>query len=204
MISYDHKFIFIHIYKNAGSSIRAALLPQIRTPIQRAIGRLGRVFGRQLYNVDPIGSHATAKSYQDFLGAGKYATFFSFAFVRNPWDWQVSLYSFMKKEKKHFQHDLVEGMSFDEYIDWRCATEPYSQKGFVADSQGRIIVNYVGRFESINADFERISRSIGISAALPYINASRHEPYREFYTPRTKKKIAQTFAEDIELFGYDF
>ena len=203
MISYDHRFIFIHIYKNAGSSIRAALLPHIRTPIQRTISRLGQLFGRQLYNFDPIGIHATAESYREFVGSEEFPKFFSFAIVRNPWDWQVSLYSFMKKDKEHFQHDFAR-MGFDEYIDWRCEADLHTQKSFIVDRTGRLIVNFVGKYETINRDFDRICKSIGVSAVLPHINASRHESYREFYTTKTKTKIAQAFSEDIELFGYEF
>jgi Sulfotransferase family len=204
VISYKHKFIFIHIYKNAGSSIRSALLPHIRTPIQRGIGRLGQIFGHQSYDIDPIGSHATAKSYVEFLGVEEYRTYLTFAIVRNPWDWQVSLYSFMKNNKEHPQHTMVAGMSFEQYVEWRCAAEPYSQKRFLADSEGRLIVKFVGKYENINADFAKICKMIGISSVLPHINMSNHAPYRDYYKETTKRKIAQAFAGDIDCFAYHF
>ena len=42
--------------------------------------------------------------------------YFKFGFVENPWDWQVSLYTFMLKDAKHHQHEFVKSLKdFDEY-----------------------------------------------------------------------------------------
>lgn len=69
-----------------------------------------------------------------------------------------------------------------------------------------IIVDEVGRFETLDGDFQRICRSHGIEAELPHLNASQRDPssYRNYYSPPTRQIVAEWFAEDIAAFEYRF
>jgi len=124
--------------------------------------------------------------------------------VRNPWDWQVSLYKYMLKTQDHFQHDLIKGMdSFDAYIKWRCEHEVRFQRDFIFDGDD-CIVDFVGRFEDLESDFGEICKRIGIMASLPRLNVSNSKPYRQFYSDESRRLVEETFAPDIEAFGYEF
>jgi hypothetical protein len=204
MISYEKNFIFVHIYKCAGTSVRVALHPYLRTSKQRMVRWLNKPIGRNIYDVDVLGSHPTANQLKEHLGPREFEKYYTFTFVRNPWDWQVSLYHFMQQTAVHYQHSLISKMSFEEYIDWRCSVEPRSQKRFLVDQHGQNLIDFVGRFESINQDFSTICENLKIDAELPHVNASRRKNYQESYTTETRRKIAETFAEDIEFFGYSF
>ncbi len=125
--------------------------------------------------------------------------------MRNPWDWQVSLYNFALKDTNHHQHDLIQKLgSFDEYIKWRCENEVRFQKDFIYSSEGELLVDFVGRFESIGDDFKKICSRIGISASLPKLNVSNSKAYQQFYTDETRELVRRTFDSDIVLFEYDF
>jgi hypothetical protein len=204
LVSHRHRFVFIHVYKVAGTSMRAALEPFCEDRWRR---RAARVLGRtRLYrpNLPPV--HLTALQVRDRLGRKVFDDYFTFAFVRNPWDWQVSLYHYMLKMPDHRQHDLAKGFSgFDDYIRWRVEKEVRLQKAFVTDDEGRVIVDYIGRMEHLGDDFRHVCRAAGLPPIrLPHENRSRHRDYRTYYTDETREMVARAFAEDIDLFGYNF
>jgi sulfotransferase famil protein len=150
-------------------------------------------------------AHVKAQDVIDLIGEVKYNMYFSFAIVRNPWDWQVSLYSYMLKKTSHPQHTIVKSFkNFEDYVYWRCKEDVQFQKDFIYNMDGKLLVNYVGRFEHIDRDFKEICKRIGISAALPKINVSNTTAYQKFYNAETKRMIQKTFEPDISLFKYTF
>jgi len=150
--------------------------------------------------------HVTASELRNELPQEVYETFFKFAFVRNPWDWQVSLYHFMRQQSDHHQHDLIAEMNFEDYIVWRCNHDLHLQAEFVTDKEGNLIVDFVGRFESLQEDFDSICQQIGLpQLGLPHINRShRRQDYRSYYNDRTRRLVETYFQRDIEIFGYSF
>ncbi|MGR6431468.1 sulfotransferase family 2 domain-containing protein [Rhizobium sp. PAMB 3174] len=206
MISHSHRFIFIHVYKVAGTSVRAALEHYVDGlgPRRRSMNK----FARRLIGTDvikpfhqPLHGHATAREYKDFLGE-KYFDYFSFAFVRNPFDWQVSLYEYARQSKSHYQHELHKRMNFEEYIRWRCSEDRNLQRDFIFDNDGSKLVNFVGRFENMNNDFRFACQKIGISCDLPHKKRSARSNASQYYNSETHKLVADAFSADFEEFGY--
>jgi hypothetical protein len=217
LVSLEKKFIFIHVYKVAGTSIKKALEPYCYTPQKIWYNRLLLKATKSLYNkplmFDPKGigeyliqhgGHIKAQEAKNDLPS-LWANSFTFAFVRNPWDWQVSLYNFMKKDKSHFQHQLANSFQdFKEYLQWRVNNEVRFQTDFLLDRSGNLIVDFIGRLETINDDFSLICNNLGISASLPKVNVSNILPYQEFYDSEDRELVAKVFAKDINLLGYSF
>jgi hypothetical protein len=206
VLSRRRRFLFIHIYKNAGTSISAALLPFAAPEWQRLAGGVLKALRIPLaVGPRPFPQHSSASEIRARLGREAFDALYSFAIVRNPWDWQVSLYRYMLTEKIHHQHELAKSFTgFDEYIRWRCREEVRFQKDFVQSAEGEMLVDFVGRFENLEADFAAICARIGVPASLPRLNVSNTTPYREFYGDETRELVRRAFAPDIELFGYDF
>lgn len=207
LMSQKHNFIFVHIYKNAGSSITRALRPFALPRWQWKTHQLLKKAGipSPFFEPRPLRRHATASQMIEVLGADEFESYFSFAIVRNPWDWQVSFYKYVLKKKKHHQHELIEKLgSFDEYIKWRCENEVRYQKDFIYSESDELLVDYVGRFENLESDFDRICSRIGISVSLPKLNVSNTSPYQGYYTDETRELVREVFASDIERFGYEF
>jgi hypothetical protein len=204
LISHRHRFIFIHLWKTAGTSVRRALDPYVEGRWRRRVAGVTRRLGLPFPRTDPI--HLAAPEVRERVGPEVYDRYFAFGFVRNPWDWQVSLYHWTLAHPEHFQHDFVRQLGgFDPYIRWRVEKEVRLEQTFFADAEGRLLVDYVGRIETLQDDFAEICRSIGLPAVtLPHANASRPRDYRTFYTDETRELVAQTFADDIALFRYDF
>jgi hypothetical protein len=138
---------------------------------------------------------------------------FKFAFVRNPWDLQVSSYHHIKRERPH----LLEGdESFSDFLrrkldpdrpwQYHIDTSIIPQLHYLVDLEGHQIVDFVGRYESLQADFDQCCERIGIpQQTLPHRRrADDRARYREYYDESTRALVAARFAIDIEAFGYEF
>lgn len=213
LISSKYQYIFIHNPKAAGRSIREALS---KYSIHSRLGKL-IFFMSEFLNMDYPDiarslhikliwppRHSKARDLKILLREDIF-NYFKFAFVRNPWDWHVSMYCFMKMSKNHPRHHEVDALSgFEEFLEWRIDNGVQLQKNFVTDDRGNIIVDYVGRFENLLDDFNNVCARIGITANLPHENQSNHVDYRTYYNHRTKAMIKLHLGEDIEFFKYGF
>lgn len=206
LISQKHNFIFIHIYKTAGSSIQRALIPYCSNPVQLFSHRVLKRLGIDKLNPIPYSKHIKAPTLVEKMGIDEYKSYFSFAVVRNPWDWHVSLYKYMLKDSDHHQHEEVKNYNdFNEYIYTRCGGFYSPQKDFIYSVSGDKLVDYIARFEKLEEDFDKICSIIGIKGRkLPHVNISNSVHYREYYTNETRELIRKHYRKDIELFGYEF
>jgi len=70
---------------------------------------------------------------------------------------------------------------------------------------GRVLTDFLGRFENMNEDWKKICKEINIKLVdLPHINKSSHKNYTEYYDNNARKKVARLYSKDIKLFGYKF
>ena len=204
IVSPEHQFIFVHIFKTAGTSIKRAIRRYAMPEWQEQANTILKKLGIPQFGPDPLPDHMTASQAIDELGRDEFNRYFSFAFVRNPWDWEVSHYKYILKKRKHELHDQVTAMgSFESYLDWRCDGRFQLQQEFLVH-EGQQVVDFVGRFETLKKDFEFVCNTLGIESELPKLNATQSSDYCDFYTPRTIKMIEETYADDIELFQYEF
>ena len=212
LINKEKKFIFIHVQKTAGISIEQVL--QHRFPGTLTWhGRHGRV-------IDGLGE----------MRQEIWSEHFTFAFVRNPWDRMVSWYnmiehaqkkmSFWKRlKKKPFRSDLwnyaiANSTDFERFLenctdtifDLGCNKSfIFNQVDYLADKDGKIQVDFIGRFESQAADTDHVFRTIGLdSVSLPKLNQNKHTHYSSWYNDKTRRLVGERFARDIALFGYEF
>ena len=143
------------------------------------------------------------------------ANYFKFCFVRNPWDKMVSWYFYMRKVR---YKDCPKT-----FKDWVCGTTnnlPFSPNSstryghiesefhilpHITDRNGKVFLDFIGRFENIENDMSRICKEIGLkNATLPHHNKSKHKKYWEHYDDETREAVAKKFAKDIKYFDYEF
>jgi hypothetical protein len=202
--------IFVHIYKTGGSSITRALQSHV-DPIERGLHRMSRcrkglVARRTFHNLP---AHSMAREIRDHVPKHLFARCFKFAFVRNPWSLQLSLFRYVQRSLDHPQHaDFAALSSFESYVEW-LDTMPNGpqtvQCDFVMDENGNPLLDFIGRFEQLGADYALLANWFGWRSMLPHLNASNGDPdYRKFYTSRSRDIIGRLHRVDIETFGYDF
>lgn len=207
IISDTKNFVFIHTPKAAGTSVRESLHQYATVPVwQHRINNLPVGTNRLL------SKHASAKTIKKYLGEEQWNKFFTFTFVRNPWDRVVSTYFYAKKYKGDAKHKLASQKTFTEFVKWYgnvCTPrhpEPLQllpQMYYIGDN-GRILVDFVGRFESFQKDFRNICERIGIKTKLNHANKTDHASYRELYNRSTREIVGRLFKEDIRILGYTF
>ncbi|KQC29344.1 sulfotransferase family 2 domain-containing protein [Flagellimonas eckloniae] len=221
LISHKKKFVFVHIYKTAGTSVMNVFLPYGRF-IDRLVFDfwfskkiISQIIKLMKWNDDGqrqftgVHKHAPAIAIKNYMGPS-YDDYFSFVFVRNPYDLMVSLYFYISQAKLHVDHERVSKMTFTEFATWHISTNPKTQWDFVADpTTGNLMVDYVGKFETLNSDLEHIMSKLDLAdnRGLTHKNPSRKrksKDYRDYYDTSTKKMVSDYFKKDLEGFGYSF
>ena len=277
------KYLFMHIPKVAGCSIRSALPEQkwhngpfaegynleyqYRPPsawpnLNKYTGEFYKEAGQDL--VTTIKEKGYADSIDHFtleqmfevklFSSEEFNKYFSFCFVRNPWDRLLSIYTAQyhdayttmitvdtnnKTTREEFFDKI---MSVDNFSFWVTkilkqingttpewfykktnkvnvfnSTHNFSFNNHLAPQhlyafaeQLNKKVNFVGRYENIEDDFKVVAEELGLgnNTSLPHINSFRSERkgkhYAEFYTKEARDVVAEIYADDIKIFGYEF
>ena len=196
MISHDKKCVFIHIPKCAGSSINQDL-------DLKSVGFSG---------------HSPASYHSEFLDK-----YFSFTFVRNPYDRIVSAYKYFRKLKEGHRwykrnkiiSDVANKMDFKEFVNHipdfiklMKREEGSFESGIHFQPFYYFLdepVEYIGRFENIQHDYFNIRSRINLPLKnLPKTNSTNNSNYRELYIEETKNTVYNIYKEDIEKYNYEF
>ncbi len=186
------KAIFVHIPKTAGLSV------------------VESVFGTH-------GGHRSAAYYRKIFDK-EFEQYFKFTFVRNPWDRLYSAYRFLeagglnKHDKQAFEIHLAKCKSFEDFvINWLDEKMIFKiihffpQSYFIVDDKGKSLVDYIGRFENLQKDYQHIVQQLGLEVSLPHVNKSnRKDSYQFIYTKEMEEKVARIYQEDISRFSYTF
>lgn len=198
MISHQHKFIFIQIPKTGCTSAQKVLEKH------GGIVKQGPTKKKSIYF-----KHRTYSEIEKSNDFKKLKEYFSFTFVRNPWDWLVSNYFYCKGKhapykRKQYSH-MPENISLEDWLYWYAENIKGTQKEMIVDSSGSIGVDFVGKLENYQSDFNRICDRLKISRTkLPHVNQTKHKNYTKYYNNDTRKMVAEKYAKDIECFGYKF
>ncbi len=204
IVSTKRQFVFVHIFKTAGTSIKRAVRRYAMPSWHEGANFVFKRIGVPQFGPPSRGDHFKATDLIGEIGRERFDRMFSFAFVRNPWDWELSHYRYICKNDSHANHAEVSALKdFHEYIRWRCDGRSQMQASFLMH-EGRSVVDFVGRFENLASDFKYACERIGIPYRLPRLNATKREDYRIAYDEQTQEMVASTYATDIERFGYSF
>jgi len=214
LLSIKYNFLFVHIAKTAGTSVRSTLERyRRRDPYylpQFLCSRISHLTGHRIACKLP--RHAKVIAAYEMLPRDQFERLFKFAFVRNPWDLQVSSYHHLRRERPH----LVGDRDFEAFLRYKLDPQrPYQyhidtsidlQTDYLIDLHGNLLVDFIGRFERLEDDFREICRRIGIpSPELAHKRqATDRKDYRSYYTPETTALVAEHFRPDIDRLNYRF
>lgn len=188
----QHRCVFVHIPKSAGSSVKQALFPGTEGP-----------------------GHRMAMDYQ-LENPKKFNDYFVFTFVRNPYDRLVSAYTYLtgntgsQKDKQFHREVLSKYQDFRDFVlnglhtkevqkKWHLRPQHYYTVNFNGDN----IVDFIGKVENVDQDFAHVCQKLNKSAKLVHKNKSaRKRDCMAYYDEETRAKAAEFYHWDFVLFDY--
>lgn len=206
IISHRHQFIFFAVPKTATHAIRRALREHLGETDEEQV----QLFVQKTMPYPEIArvrhGHIRWNECKAAVLPDVWSSYFKFAFVRNPWERFVSYCAFMYRQQQLFQRDPKNTMravlNSPEHRQ-RVVFRPQSE--FLCDESDRVMLDFVGRHESLQADFDTICNRIGIPLAqLGRANESEHGPWRDYYDATLKAQVAELYRRDIEIFNFKF
>ncbi|MEM1011462.1 MAG: sulfotransferase family 2 domain-containing protein [Planctomycetota bacterium] len=209
ILSYEKQFLFIHVGKTAGTNVARALEPYAHRPEVTTPAKWLDKIGIHVNYLGPhrwrrFRIHATAATAKRHLPTHVWDGLFKFAFVRNPYARLLSQYHFMLREMRHHHHETVTRLgSFDAYVAWEHRRDKRTQSSALLDRDGRCLVDFVGRFETLSSDFAHVCERISVDATLP-AEERPPKPFADaFANPETRRLADELIGRDAEVFGYD-
>ena len=195
------ELMFVHVPKTGGQSITEILHPHTN----------------YMFDQHDTLFRAMIAQPEDFV------TRYRFGFVRNPFDREVSNYFWHTKQNDKY------GASFEDWVKWRYSEnyKPESlrlnqfrdmstywyqkgfgknpQVGFFVDPAGKWLHNFIGRYETLQEDWEVVAKKFNFETKLPHEGNSPHDgDYRKHYTDELVDIVTKAHEIDLKVFNYDF
>jgi len=188
----EHRCVFIHIPKAAGTSLTKTLFAAPSRHLQ----------------------------YTEYERANpkKFKKYFKFTFVRNPYDRLFSAYTFLKKgglnelDRCWAEQNLASFPDFESFVRGWVTPENIQtwvhfkpQHFWICDASLKLKVDFVGRFEQMDADVAIVQQRLKLPVVpLPKINVTdRSVKDPVAYTAEMRAIVENAYRQDIELFAYN-
>ncbi|WP_413717405.1 sulfotransferase family 2 domain-containing protein [Silicimonas sp. MF1-12-2] len=196
----DAGIVFIHVPKNAGTSISLA------------------VYGRFVGHV--------RSSDVDRWGNAQLKALPRFSVVRNPWDRCYSAYRFaiadrsgdagrgLEKISRPERYNRPEFATFSRFLhEWLVMRDLSAvdqvfrpQVVFLKNRNGQMNLEFTGRVEQMDAVAAYLTEKLGRPIVIGRKNATARpgHDYRAHYSPEDRDLVGRIYSEDVEAFNYDF
>ena len=187
----EKECLFIHIPKTAGISVSNSIFGDVKW------------------------GHRTVNYYKSYYGDEVFNSLYKFCFVRNPYDRLFSAYTFLKnggindqdlafsqkylEEYLTFEDFVLRGLEKKEIMQWVHFKPQYT---FVCDEGDKIVMDFVGKMETINEDFKYLCKQININnVELKKLNMSSVK--KNYFSEEVKSIIKTKYQKDFTHFYPD-
>jgi hypothetical protein len=185
MLLDDLGLIFVHIARTGGTSIETALA------------------GQDWWQVSPFTKHLSARQIRIRAGEEKWANYFKFSLVRNPWDRVVSMFAtgwwmsddrqpdaeaefeFFVKNLAPHPHEIYSSLMYSDIINEK--------------------LDVTIRYEALQQGFDMVCEAINRpTMLLGRVESRERLHYSTYYTDTTRRLVGELFKKDIEDYQYVF
>lgn len=225
-INHDLKAVFIHIHKTGGSYIASVLkryygfetyylkrpdhdtfcLSRQKNPHQKNYEN--RVHGVYMYY--KTSPHLNAKM---GMTPQKWATYYKFTFIRNPYDRMISGWNHMNKDRSKRNFPKI---PFDQYVTMKRVVSDMeyihtfmNQAQHIINEKRELVVNFIGHFERLEEDFDKVLTHLGVYYRIhnPYqrVNSHAHLHYSAYFQHQiTLDVVNGLIADDLKYFDGNY
>jgi len=195
-LSEKDKFIFVHVPKTGGTSMHIAFKDHYSVADRT--------------DPEPEEHHAPL---WEILNNNSFAEgieeYYTFGFVRNPWDRLVSGFHDFQQQRAQ-----LSGIEFKDFaINMAKGEGRYHE--LIRDVHFRPqhtfldcvekTIDFVGRYEDLINSFKYVMNELNLPPLTLYKHrTSSHPPYQQLYDQYTIDVVADLFKEDIKTFGYEY
>ena len=168
-VSDSRRVLFVHVPKSGGSTLDA-------------------LFDNQIEDARKVEGLARHSPLSRLLRAEpELEDYWSFGFVRNPWERMVSWWSMVAAVFERAESGVEQARR-------KIETHP---RAWLPEGEFR---------EHFDRDFNVVREKLGLQpiTQAPRRNVSSHGHYSDYYNDKTRRKVSEVFARDIEAFGYTF
>ena len=215
-INHDLKAIFIHVHKTGGTYLSYMLhkyygfknyylrrpdhdtFCQNKKKTTKYINYENRVHGVLKYY--KTSAHLNKKMN---MTPQKWSSYYKFCFIRNPYDKIVSAWNHVNRFKIPFNNylNLTHTCNDVEYMHMFLP-----QVRNIINEKGLIEINFIGRFENLEEDFQTVLKNIGIKNIIhdvkKQMNKREHLDFYEYYDQETLNKVNLLLLEDFKKLDY--
>ena len=182
--------LFFHIPKTAGISVSKSLFGDVKW------------------------GHRSVSFYKSYYGEDTFNTLYKFCFVRNPYKRLFSAYTFLKqgginnqdlefsksylKEYINFNEFVLKGLERKEIMNWVHFKPQYT---FICDENDKVVMDFIGKVENLNTDFNTVCKQLNIKSELQTLNKSKN--IKNEFSKEIKNIIKLKYQKDFNLFYPD-
>jgi len=223
MISHEHKVIFIHIPKCAGTSVEEyfghfadykgrrrqdhrsirhieaplPLLSALRTHENRVLlgKRLLRGFRR---TPNPRSRYRVTPE--------QYENYYKFTIIRDPWSRVYSWYRSVKRDPGHSLHD-PNNDDFNAFVEASAGTGMLAPIDYwIQQFDGRVRMDRIVSFNDLAEGMALVAQDLGIPAIeLPWrLKSKDNADVRTAYNARARRIIEERYRQEIETYGFSW
>ena len=206
ILSQRHKFIFIAIPKTGTHAIREFIRPYLGPYDWEQCN----LFTSKSIPIPQIAKlkhgHISANNLKKVLPGYTWNEYYSFAFVRNPYDRFLSYINFKFAKNEDYQKDanrfIIRFIQDTDALDGKVLLRPQCQ--FVY-SEGTQVVKFIGRYERILEGIALIMETLDLQFDLSkfrVVNSSVRNRNGQELPDQAREFIRAYYSKDFELFGY--
>lgn len=206
IVSHTQKYIFTAIPKTASQSIRLSL----RGSLDANDWEQCLLYDKKKFPVKALAAighgHIFLKQLKPYLLPQMWQNYFKFAVVRHPLGRLISYACFQNKHQSSMAEMPLQTLKTilnDKREMQHLLLKP--QYEFVCDDQGKVLVDYIGYFESLVDDFSEIKKHIGnaeLISPLIVLNQSHRLNRSIELDSELEDLLVMHYQKDFELFNY--
>ena len=204
IFSQSRGFIFFAVPKTGTHAIREALRPHLGEADWEQQLR----YGEELSPLPEIAAvnhgHVSYQQLCQAVGKEALAGFFRFAFVRHPYDRFVSVCAFLARTDSGYRQNPTDWMKQALQRPQFCKRVLVApQHTLLSDETGEVALDFIGRYESLQADFDAVCDRLTLpKVALAHRNSSEHDAYQNLLDDELKSALWQRYEQDFSTFNY--